>query len=92
MLKFKTMLSEDVTVGDFPEGIFGELSVEKKSENSKTAVFVVRSEDRLGDRDEILRSLKQAGVKAEVKEKAGQGVDPIVIDHHFDTKFVRFLY
>ena len=91
MLKFKTMLSEDVTVGDFPEGIFGELSVEKKSENSKTAVFVVRSEDRLGDRDEILRSLKQAGVKAEVKEKAGQGVDPIVIDHHFDVKVILLI-
>lgn len=91
MIGFRTMLSEEVAVGDFPEGVFGKLSVEKKSENSKTAVFVVRSDDRLGDRDEILRSLKQAGVKAEVREKAGQGVDPIFVDSQFDVKVIILL-
>jgi len=91
MFSFQKFLSEEVAVGDFPEGVFGELSVEKKSENSKTAIFVVRSDDRLGDRDEILRNLKQAGVKAEVREKSGQGVDPIFIDSQFDVNVILLL-
>lgn len=91
MIGFKTMLSEEVVVGDFPEGVFGKLSVEKKSENSKTAVFVVRSDDRLGDRDEILRSLKQSGVKAEVREMSGQGVDPIFVDSQFEVRVIILL-
>lgn len=91
MFSFQQFLSEEVATSDFPEGVFGDLSVEKKSENSKTAVFVVRSADRLGDRDEIVRNLKQAGIKAEVREKAGQGVDPIFIDSHFDVKVILLL-
>lgn len=91
MFSFQKFLSEEVAVGDFPEGVFGDLSVEKKSENSKTAIFVVRSDDRLGDRDEILRNLKQAGVKAEVREKSGQGVDPIFIDSQFDVNVILLL-
>lgn len=74
-------------MSDLPN-VFGELPIEKKSENSKTTVFVVRSEDRLTDRDEIARDLNQAGVKAEVREKSGQSVDPIFIDSGFDTKVI----
>ena len=88
MLKFSTFLSEEVNVSDFPEGVFGDLSVEKKSSNSKTTILVARSNDRLTDRDEIVRNLKQAGVKAEVREKSGQSVDPIHIDDGFDTKVI----
>ena len=87
MLSFKSFLSEEVNTSDLPD-VFGDLPVEKKSENSKTTVFVVRSEDRLTDRDEIARDLNQAGVKAEVREKSGQSVDPIFIDSGFDTKVV----
>jgi len=87
MISFKSFLSEEVNVSDLPD-VFGDLSVEKKSENSKTTVFVVRSGDRLTDRDEIARDLNQAGVKAEVREKSGQSVDPIFIDSGFDTKVV----
>lgn len=74
-------------MSDLPN-VFGDLPIEKKSENSKTTVFVVRSEDRLTDRDEIVRDLNQAGVKAEVREKSGQSVDPIFIDSGFDTKVI----
>lgn len=74
-------------MSDLPN-VFGDLPIEKKSENSKTTVFVVRSEDRLTDRDEIARDLNQAGVKAEVREKSGQSVDPIFIDSGFDTKVI----
>jgi hypothetical protein len=80
MNNFKTFLAEEVKVSDFPDSIWGGLSVEKKSENTKTAVFVVRSSDRLTDRDEIARNLKQAGINSEVKEMAGQSVDPIFVD------------
>ena len=45
----------------------------------------------MGDRDEILRNLKQAGVKAEVREKSGQGVDPIFIDSQFDVNVILLL-
>lgn len=74
-------------MSDLPN-VFGDLPIEKKSENSKTTVFVVRSEDRLTDRDEIARDLNQAGFKAEVREKSGQSVDPIFIDSGFDTKVI----
>jgi len=87
MLTFKSFLSEEVNVSDLPN-VFGDLPIEKKSENSKTTVFVVRSEDRLTDRDEIARDLNQAGFKAEVREKSGQSVDPIFIDSGFDTKVI----
>ena len=88
MLKFLRYLSEEVNTSDFPEGVFGDLSVEKKSANSKTTVFVARSDDRLTDRDEIVRNMKQAGIKAEVREKSGESVDPIHIDDGFDTNII----
>ena len=88
MLKFLRYLSEEVNTSDFPEGVFGDLSVEKKSANSKTTVFVARSDDRLTDRDEIVRNMKQAGIKAEVREKSGKSVDPIHIDDGFDTNII----
>ena len=88
MLKFKEFLSEEVNLSDFPEGVFGDLPVEKKSENSKTTVFVVRSKDRLTDRDELARDLLQAGLNAQVREKSGQSVDPVHIDSGFDTKII----
>ena len=88
MLNFLRYLSEEVNTSDFPEGVFGDLSVEKKSANSKTPVFVARSDDRLTDRDEIVRNMKQAGIKAEVREKSGQSVDPIHIDDGFDTNII----
>ena len=91
MFSFLNFLSEEVSKKDFPSEIFGELSVEKKSENSKTAIFVVRSNDRLDDRDEILRNLDQAGIKAEVRNKTGQSVDPIFIDSHFDVKVILLI-
>ena len=89
MLRFRNFLAEEVNISDFPKSVWGGLPVEKKSENSKTTVLVVRSDDRLTDRDEIARNLKQAGIKSEVKEKAGQSVDPIFVDDpQFDTKVV----
>lgn len=88
MLKFKEFLSEEVNLSDFPEGVFGDLPVEKKSENSKTTVFVARSNDRLTDRDEIARNLLQAGLNAQVREKSGQSVDPVHIDSGFDSKII----
>src|SRR6056300_1011769 len=88
MFKFSQYLSEEVNVSDFPEGVFGDLPVEKKSENSKTTVFVARSNDRLTDRDEIARNLLQAGLNAQVREKSGQSVDPVHIDSGFDSKII----
>jgi hypothetical protein len=88
MLKFKEFLSEEVNLSDFPEGVFGDLPVEKKNENSKTTVFVARSNDRLTDRDEIARNLRQAGLNSQVREKSGQSVDPVFIDSGFDTKII----
>ena len=88
MLNFKEFLSEEVNISDFPEGVFGDLPVEKKSENSKTTVFVARSNDRLTDRDEIARNLLQAGLNAQVREKSGQSVDPVHIDSGFDSKII----
>ena len=88
MFSFARFLSEEVKISDFPEDVFGDLPIEKKSGNSKTTVFVARSQDRLTDRDELVRNLKQAGIKAEVREKSGQSVDPIHIDDGFDTKVI----
>ena len=88
MLNFKEFLLEEVNLSDFPEGVFGDLPVEKKNENSKTTVFVARSNDRLTDRDEIARNLRQAGLNSQVREKSGQSVDPVFIDSGFDTKII----
>lgn len=88
MKTFKSYLMEGVDVGSFPEGVFDGIPIEKKSENSRTSIFVARSNDRLTDRDELLRNLKQAGIKAEVREKSGQSVDPIFIDSGFDSKVI----
>ena len=89
MIRFKQFvnISEELAVSDLPD-VFGDLSVEKKSENTRTTTFVVRSNDRLEDRDEILRDLKQAGVSAEVRGKSGQSVDPIFIDKGFENKII----
>ena len=89
MIRFKHFvnISEELAVSDLPD-VFGDLSVEKKSENTRTTTFVVRSNDRLEDRDEILRDLKQAGVSAEVRGKSGQSVDPIFIDSGFENKII----
>ena len=83
MFSFQQFLSEEVATGDFPEGVFGDLSVEKKSENSKTAVFVVRSTDRLGDRDEIVRNLKQRGNQSRSKREGRTGCRPYLYRFSF---------
>jgi hypothetical protein len=88
MFSFARFLSEEIEVSDFPADVFGDIPVEKKSSNSKTTVLVARSNDRLTDRDELVRNLKQAGIDAEVREKSGQSVDPIHIDKGFDTKVI----
>jgi hypothetical protein len=89
MIRFKQFvnISEELAVSDLPD-VFGDLSVEKKAENTQTTTFVVRSNDRLTDRDEIVRDLKQAGVTAEVRGKSGQSVDPIFIDKGFENKII----
>jgi hypothetical protein len=61
MIGFKEYLSEEVNLSDFPEGVFGDLPVEKKSENSRTAVFVVKSKDIPKDKEKILGNLLRAG-------------------------------
>ena len=88
MLNFKEFISEGVNLSDFPEGVFGDLPVEKKSENSKATVFVARSNDRLTDRDEIARNCLQAGLNAQVRAKSGQSVDPVHIDSGFANKII----
>ncbi len=89
MIRFKQFvnISEELAVSDLPD-VFGDLSVEKKAENTQTTTFVVRSNDRLTDRDEIVRDLKQAGVTAEVRGKSSQSVDPIFIDSGFENKII----
>ena len=81
MLNFREYLTENFEIPkDLPEDVFGDLEVEKKSENSKTIVLIARSNDRLTDRDEIARDANLSGLNAKIKPKPGQGVDPVFIE------------
>ena len=63
---------------ELPKDIMRGLSYEKseKQSTSKRDVYIVRSSDRETDRDEILRNLNQAGIKASLG-KSSSSVDPI---------------
>src|SRR6056300_84921 len=61
MLKFKEFLSEEVNLSDFPKRDFGGIPVKKKRQNSRTAVFVVKSKDITKDKEKILGNLLRAG-------------------------------
>lgn len=67
MLNFKEFLSEEVNLSDFPEGVFGGLPVKKKSENSRSAVFVVKSKDIPKDKEKILGNLLRAGIRGAIE-------------------------
>lgn len=79
MLKFKEFLSEEVNVSDFPKGVFGGLPVKKKSENSRSAVFVVKSKDIPKDKEKILGNLLRAGEGAIEWGPMGIRVNPKVL-------------
>ena len=63
---------------ELPKDIMRGLSYEKseKQSTSKRDVYIVRSSDRETDRDEILRNLNQAGIKASLGSSSSS-VDPI---------------
>ena len=63
---------------ELPKDIMRGLSYEKseKQSTSKRDVYIVRSSDRETDRDEILRNLNQAGIKASLGTSSSS-VDPI---------------
>lgn len=79
MLKFKEFLSEEVNLSDFPKGVFGGLPVKKKSENSRSAVFVVKSKDIPKDKEKILGNLLRAGEGAIEWGPMGIRVNPKVL-------------
>jgi len=79
MLKFKEFLSEEVNLSDFPKGVFGGLPVKKKSENSRSAVFVVKSKDIPKDKEKILGNLLRAGEGAIESGATGIRVNPKVL-------------
>mgnify|MGYP001160804616 FL=1 len=68
------IISEEV----LPKGVFAELPYEKseKLTSSIRDVYIVRSGDRENDRDEILRNLKQQGIKSALGTSSSS-VDPI---------------
>jgi len=79
MLKFKEFLSEEVNLSDFPKGVFGGLPVKKKSENSRSALFVVKSKDIPKDKEKILGNLLRAGEGAIEWGAMGIRVNPKVL-------------
>ena len=72
------IVEENLFEEDLPKDIMRGLNYEKsdKLSSSKRDVYVVRSSDRETDRDEILRNLNQAGIKASLGTSSSS-VDPI---------------
>lgn len=73
-------LNEALEVKDLPSEVIDGLTIEKhKKSNSKTTVFVVKTQDRDGDRDEVEKKLRNADITAEVKGSSLSSFDPIFI-------------
>lgn len=73
-------LDEALEVKDLPSEVTDGLTIEKhKKSNSKTTVFVVKTQDRDGDRDEVEKKLRNADIHAEVKGSSLSSFDPIFI-------------
>ena len=73
-------LTEALEVKDLPSEVTDGLTIEKhKKSNTKTTVFVVKTQDRDSDRDEMEKKLRNADITAEVKGSSLSSLDPILI-------------
>ena len=73
-------LDESLEVKDLPSEVTDGLTIEKhKKSNSRTTVFVVKTQDRDGDRDDVEKKLRNADISAEVKGSSLSSFDPIFI-------------
>ena len=87
---FLTFLTEEEI--SLPSEVFSGFKVEKntKASSSRRTVLVVRSDDRDKDRDEIDRSLKQAGLTTKIDSSNLSGFDPIFTEYEGQNYIVVF--
>ena len=84
------LLSEQA---EFPSEVFDGFSFEKDSKrsSSRRTVFIVRSNDRDNDRDEIGRRLKQQGIIYNVVPSSYSSFDPIEATHDGNNNNASFV-
>ena len=76
----KPLISEEVKLTDFDPEVLDGFDAEKhKKSSSRTTVFVIKTPDRDGARDELAKNLKDAGIEHKVIGSSMSSFDPIEV-------------
>ena len=74
------LISEEVKLTDFDPEVLDGFDAEKhKKSSSRTTVFVIKTPDRDGARDELAKNLKDAGIEHKVIGSSMSSFDPIEV-------------
>jgi len=85
MLRFKTYLVENSIPDNIKDVLSGlKYEIDNKKSSSGRTIIIVRDNDRIDTRDDFFKSLKDAGISAEIKDYASSSIEHIWLKDKFE--------
>jgi len=85
MLRFKAYLVENSIPDNIKDVLSGlKYEIDNKKSSSGRTIIIVRDNDRIDTRDDFFKSLKDAGISAEIKDYASSSIEHIWLKDKFE--------
>jgi len=85
MLRFKEYLVENSIPDNIKDVLSGlKYEIDNKKSSSGRTIIIVRDNDRIDTRDDFFKSLKDAGISAEIKDYASSSIEHIWLKDKFE--------
>ena len=85
MLRFKEYLVENSIPDNIKDVLSGlKYEIDNKKSSSGRTIIIVRDNDRIDTRDDFFKSLKDAGISAEIKDYANSSIEHIWLKDKFE--------
>ena len=85
MLEFKEYLVENSIPDNIKDVLSGlKYEIDNKKSSSGRTIIIVRDNDRIDTRDDFFKSLKDAGISAEIKDYASSSIEHIWLKDKFE--------
>ena len=85
MLRFKEYLVENSIPDNIKDVLSGlKYEIDNKKSSSGRTIIIIRDNDRIDTRDDFFKSLKDAGISAEIKDYASSSIEHIWLKDKFE--------
>ena len=85
MLRFKAYLVENSIPDNIKDVLSGlKYEIDNKKSSSGRTIIIIRDNDRIDTRDDFFKSLKDAGISAEIKDYASSSIEHIWLKDKFE--------